>query len=406
MSQRQKTLTIKRRFEPYWYLIAVMLALGAGLFIYHQVTDLTPDRVAFHISSFNFDVFWYGVIIVTGIGLGTYVTSKVAANKADWVFQKHVPSSVQALPISKLSLPKEISKALAKRKVSSMGQLLFEWGLDPGRLGLNKAGREFVEKQLNKMPKIESDWLEDAPWRQWNPDYVWSGVAWCLAFGVVGARLYHILTPSPSMAEIGINSAADYFRNPLQLVNLRNGGLGIYGALVGGALGIIVFTKRHRLSAIAWTDLAVVGLALGQSIGRWANFINQELYGSPSSLPWAITIEPAHRLPEYINIARFHPTFLYASIWSFITFLVLLWLSKNKRESMLKGDLTALYLIMFSFGRIVTELFRLDSRMVNIPGVKLEIPVATLIAITIIVILGITLIWRHTKRENLVHESS
>lgn len=406
MSQRKKALNSKRRIEPYWYLIAVMLALGAGLFIYHQVTDLTPDRVAFRISIFNFDVFWYGVIIVTGIALGTYVTSKVAANRADWVFQKHVPSSVQALPITKLSLPKEISKALAKRKVSSMGQLVFEWGLNPDRLGLNKAGRELVEKQLTRLPEIKSEWLEDAPWHQWNPDYVWSGVAWSLAFGVVGARLYHILIPSPSMANIGINSAADYFRNPLQLVNLRNGGLGIYGALVGGALGIVVFTKRHRLSTIAWTDLAVVGLALGQSIGRWANFINQELYGSPSNLPWAITIDPAHRLPEYIDFARFHPTFLYASIWSFITFLVLLWLAENKHESLLKGDLTALYLIMFSLGRIFTELFRLDSRLADIPGLKLEIPVATLIAITIIVILGITLIWRHAKRRNRAQESS
>jgi phosphatidylglycerol:prolipoprotein diacylglycerol transferase len=406
MSQRLKTLTNKRRAEPYWYLIAVMLALGAGLFIYHQVTDLTPDRVAFHISSFNFDVFWYGVIIVTGIALGTYVTSKVVAKRADWIFQKHVPKSVQALSITKLSLPKEISRALTKRNVSSMGQLVFEWGLNPGRLGLNKAGRELVEKKLTRLPKIKSEWLEDAPWRQWNPDFVWSGVAWCLAFGVVGARFYHILTPSPSMADIGINSAVDYFRNPLQLINLRNGGLGIYGALVGGALGIILFTKRHRLSAIAWTDLAVVGLALGQSIGRWANFINQELYGSPSNLPWAITIDPAHRLPEYINFARFHPTFLYASIWSFITFLVLLWLAQNKRESILQGDLTALYLIMFSFGRIVTELFRLDSRLANIPGLKLEIPVATLIAITIIVILGITLIWRHVKRRNRAQKSS
>ena len=406
MSQSLRAFTVKRRVEPYWYLIAVMLALGAALFIYHQVTDLTPDRVAFHISSFNFDVFWYGVIIVTGIGLGSYVTSKVAADRADWVFQKHVPASVQVRPITKLSLPEEISRALTKRKVSSMGHLVFEWGLNPGRLGLNKAGRKLVEKQLTRLPEIKTEWLEEAPWRQWNPDHVWSGVAWCLVFGVVGARLYHILAPSPSMAALGINSAADYLRNPLQLVNLRNGGLGIFGALVGGALGIIFFTKRQRLSAIEWTDLAVVGLALGQSIGRWANFINQELYGSPSNLPWAITIDPAHRLPEFINFARFHPTFLYASIWSFITFLVLLWLAGSKRESMLKGDLTALYLIMFSFGRIMTELFRLDSRLANIPGIKLEIPVATLVAITIIVVLGITLIWRHAKRRIRAQKSS
>ena len=93
------------------------------------------------------------------------------------------------------------------------------------------------------------------------------------------------------MAQIGISSVTDYFRNPMQLINLRNGGLGIYGAIAGGALGIIVYTRRNHLSAIEWADLAVVGLSLGQAIGRWANFFNQELYGGPTDLPWGITIE-------------------------------------------------------------------------------------------------------------------
>ena len=397
MSQAQKNLTKLRRVEPYWYVITVLIILAAALFIYHQVTDFTPDRVAFRISSFNFDVFWYGVIIVSGIALGTFVTSKVAIGRAEWEYKKHVPPRIQAQPISKLDLPNEIMEAFKKHNVSTLGQVIFEWGLNPQRLGLNKEGRELVYKHLIDHPKIKSEWLDEAPWRQWNPDYVWSGVAWCLAFGIIGARLYHILTPSPSMAEIGIHSAADYFRNPLQLVNIRNGGLGIYGALAGGALGIFAFTRRHRLSAIAWTDLAVIGLALGQSIGRWANFINQELYGRPSTLPWSITIDPAHRLPEFFDFSSFHPTFLYASIWSFITFLTLLWLSSNKRDSLLKGDLTAIYLIMFSFGRIITELFRLDSRLVDIPLLNLEIPVATSIAVILILVLGSFLVWRHAK---------
>lgn len=406
MSQTQKNLTKLRRVEPYWYVIALLAVLGLALFLYHQSTNFTPDRVAFRISSFNFDVFWYGVIIVSGIALGTFVTSKVAVRRAEWEYQKHVPSKIQAQRVNKLKLPPEILKAFRKNKVSTFGQLIFEWGLDPGRLGLNKQGREIVYKRLSNQPNIKSEWLDEAQWRQWNPDYVWSGVAWALAFGIVGARLYHVLTPSPSMAEIGINSAADYIRNPLQLVNLRNGGLGIFGALAGGALGIFAFTMRQKLSAIAWTDLAVIGLALGQSIGRWANFINQELYGRPSTLPWAITIDPGHRLPEYIDFARFHPTFLYASLWSFATFLVLLWLANNKRESLLRGDLTAIYLIMFSFGRVITELFRLDSRLTTIPLIRLEIPVATLIAIILIVGLGFLLLWRHAKYRNRKQEIS
>jgi phosphatidylglycerol:prolipoprotein diacylglycerol transferase len=196
------------------------------------------------------------------------------------------------------------------------------------------------------------------------------------------------------MAQIGINSVADYLRNPMQLINLRNGGLGIYGAIAGGALGIIAYTRRHHLSAIEWADLAVVGLSLGQAIGRWANFFNQELYGRPSDLPWAITIE--HPLPEFANFSRFHPTFLYASVWSLVTFIALLWLARNKRETLLKGDLMAIYLIMFSFGRIVMELFRLDSRDFEIFGIETGVPVATVVSVLIVISMVAWLIWRHT----------
>jgi phosphatidylglycerol:prolipoprotein diacylglycerol transferase len=203
------------------------------------------------------------------------------------------------------------------------------------------------------------------------------------------------------MAQFEIYSAVDYFRNPMQLINLRSGGLGIYGAIAGGALGIIVYTRRHHLSAIEWADLAVVGLSLGQAIGRWANFFNQELYGRPTDLPWGITIE--HPLPGYGDFSTFHPTFLYVSIWSLVTFIALLWLARNKRETLLKGDLMAIYLIMFSLGRIVMELFRLDSRVFQIFGFDTGMPVATVVSLLIVISMVAWLIWRHTgtrtKRE-------
>ena len=84
-------------------------------------------------------------------------------------------------------------------------------------------------------------WMDDPVWRSWNPEYVWTGVIWCIVFGVIGARLYHVFTPSPSMAAFGIESPADYFRNPEQLINVRNGGLGIYGGIVGGLIGLLLF---------------------------------------------------------------------------------------------------------------------------------------------------------------------
>ncbi|MEZ4515473.1 MAG: prolipoprotein diacylglyceryl transferase [Chloroflexota bacterium] len=159
-----------------------------------------------------------------------------------------------------------------------------------------------------------------SPWRQWNPDHVWNALILILILGVIGARLYHVLTPSPSMQAVGIYTALDYFRNPNQLLNIRNGGLGIFGAILGGLLGLLIYARRNHLSMLGWSDLAVVGLALGHAIGRWGNFFNQELYGRPTSVPWAITIDPVYRLPGYGSFSTFHPAFLYESIWNLLTF--------------------------------------------------------------------------------------
>jgi phosphatidylglycerol:prolipoprotein diacylglycerol transferase len=197
------------------------------------------------------------------------------------------------------------------------------------------------------------------------------------------------------MAEFGINSALDYFRNPQQLINLRNGGLGIYGGIVGALVGLAVYCRRNRISLIGWADLGAVGLALGQAIGRWGNFFNQELYGRPTSLPWAIRIDPLHRLTGYTEFERFHPAFLYASLWSLITFVILLWLIRKRGEKLYNGDLTAVYLLMFAVGRILLELVRLDSRTFSIGSLDLGLPVATIISIIIVLAMAALLVRRH-----------
>jgi phosphatidylglycerol:prolipoprotein diacylglycerol transferase len=197
------------------------------------------------------------------------------------------------------------------------------------------------------------------------------------------------------MAEQGISSALDYFRNPMQLINIRSGGLGIYGAIAGGALGVFLYTRRQRVSAIAWADLAVVGLALGQFVGRWGNFFNQELYGKPTDLPWAVHIDPMFRLNDYINYETFHPAFLYESLWSLLTFLVLLTLARRYRNKLQVGDLTALYLVFYAVGRTLLELVRLDSRTLSLAGIDLGLPVATLVSIIIAIPMAGLLIYRH-----------
>ncbi len=229
----------------------------------------------------------------------------------------------------------------------------------------------------------------------WNPEHVWNGLIWCLIPAVIGARLYHVLTPSPSMAAVGIASPLDYFRNPYQLFNLRNGGLGIYGGIVGGALGLWLYTWRRQLDGVTWADLAVIGLALGQAVGRWGNFFNQELYGRPTNLPWAVTIEPPYRLPTYADVARFHPAFLYESLWNFGVFLLLLWL--YRRRQLLRGELTGLYLILYAVGRVLLETVRLDSRTTGIGGFKL--PTATLVSLLLALVVAAALAWRRLRHD-------
>lgn len=384
----------KLQVEPYWYIIGLFIVAAAILFINHLVSGETPDRVALTIAIFNFDIFWYGVILVAGIALGAYVSSRLARERAELDFREEVPTNLRRTPISALDLPQDIENHLRKSGIGTLGAVLYQWGLNSQIIGLKKPQNEKLLESLTTQDGVNEQWLVDAPWRQWNPDYVWSGVVWVLIFGVVGARIYHILTPSPSMAEIkGINSAWDYFQNPQMLFDLRSGGLGIYGAVIGGLLGIIVFAKRQRISAIAWSDLAVVGLSLGQVIGRWGNFFNQELYGGPTNLPWAIKID--HPLPGFEQFEMFHPAFLYASLWSLLTFIILLRLARKHRQRLYTGDITAAYFLLFAIGRILLELVRLDSRSFVIGGLDLGLPVATVVSIVIGVAMAALLLWRH-----------
>jgi phosphatidylglycerol---prolipoprotein diacylglyceryl transferase len=385
----------KRKIEVYWIPIIAFLVVSLGIYVYHLISGWMPGRAALHISAFNFDIYWYGVIIISGVVLGTHVTSRLAKERAIRVFEEQVPASVRLGPVSDLSLPDEISTAFAKRGYETIGDILLQWGFNQGQLGLNSAGQKVVADVLVSHPHIKAVWLENAPWRIWNPDYAWSGIIWILIFAIIGARIYHILTPSPSMAEIGINSFADYLRNPLQLINLRTGGLGIYGGIAGGAIGLLIYTNRQRIPTIGWADLGVIGVALGQSVGRWGNFFNQELYGGPSNLPWAVHIDPAYRLTAYTDIAYYHPAFLYESLWSLMSFLVLLTLARRYHRRLQTGDLMAMYLVLYAAGRILLEFIRLDSRTVSLAGFELGVPVATVVSIVVAAPMALLLLWRH-----------
>jgi phosphatidylglycerol:prolipoprotein diacylglycerol transferase len=212
-----------------------------------------------------------------------------------------------------------------------------------------------------------------------EPKYIWDGLTWAIIPGLIGARLYHILTPSPAS---GLTTQY-YLENPLQMLAIWNGGLGIYGGIVGGIIGIWLFARRHKQPLWRWLDLVAPSMAIGQAIGRWGNFVNQELYGAPSDLPWAIYIAPGNRLSGYTEFERFHPLFLYESLWMLGTALILIGLAQRLHAQGRHGDLTLLYIISYAVIRFLLDFLRLDSH--GIQG----IPALTTAQIVSLVAIGV-----------------
>ncbi len=197
-----------------------------------------------------------------------------------------------------------------------------------------------------------------------DPERVWDGMVWVLIGGIIGARLWHILTPPPSMVAQGITTYF-YLTHPLNAIATWEGGLGVPGAVIGGALALYLFCRRNHLSFPMWIDLAAPGVALGQAIGRWGNFVNQELYGKPTNLPWAIPIDAAHRIPGYEAYERFHPLFLYESLWNLGLLGLLLFIERRYPGRLKPGDVFLVYLIGYPVGRFLLEFLRLDASQVG-----------------------------------------
>jgi len=212
-----------------------------------------------------------------------------------------------------------------------------------------------------------------------DPDLVWDAFLWILIGGIIGARLWHILLPSQSDAAKGLTTMF-YFTHPLDALSIWKGGLGIPGAVIGGILMLYIYCRRKKMSFSLWADIATPGLALGQAIGRWGNFVNQELYGKPSDLPWAIYIDPANRLPAFKSIERYHPLFLYESLWNLFNMFLLLWLDNRFSKRLKDGDLFLTYLVMYPSGRFLLDFLRLD--VAKVGGINANQTIMLIIAIS------------------------
>ena len=217
-------------------------------------------------------------------------------------------------------------------------------------------------------------WLatREAKRRGHNPDIVWDMLIYLMIGGIIGARIWHVFTPTPNI--LVRDSITGHMVNPyfaggtihiLDILAIWKGGLGIPGAVIAGAIVLYFYSKANGLNFAEWTDIIAPSLALGQGIGRWGNYFNQELYGAPTNLPWKIFIDPAHRLPAYANVEYYHPLFFYESLWNFFNLFLLLWISRRYADRLRTGDVFLIYLIVYPIGRFFLDFLRLDAAMVG-----------------------------------------
>lgn len=204
--------------------------------------------------------------------------------------------------------------------------------------------------------------------------------------GFIGARVYHVVTNWNFYGEQPFS----------EVFAVWNGGLAIYGAVAGGFLGVLLFSWFRGINPLILADAAAPGMILGQAIGRWGNYFNQELFGRPSDLPWAIQIAPENRPLGYADAETFHPTFLYESLWNLLVFFVLLYVARRFADRLKAGDVALLYVALYSTGRFLVELLRIDPAFIIGESARGNLFVAVILAIGFALVLFL----RHSGGSN------
>ncbi len=203
-----------------------------------------------------------------------------------------------------------------------------------------------------------------------DPEYVWDGLIWAIPAGIIGARLWYC-------ANVTLGGSSYYLDDPTRIIRMWEGGLHFYGAVLFGGLAAFIYFRVKGLDFWLLLDSVAPALLIGQAIVRPANFINQELYGPPTDLPWGIRIEGAHRIPPWTDLGRypveatrFHPTFAYEMVWNLLAAALLLWLARRLTSKLKPGALFAGWLILEGAGRFWLEWFRPDQP--RLPGTEIS----------------------------------
>lgn len=207
---------------------------------------------------------------------------------------------------------------------------------------------------------------------------------WAVPFGIVGGRIYHVITD----AQLYFGAGA----NPIDALKIWQGGLGIWGAIAFGAVGAWIGANRAGVRMAPLADVLAPGIVLAQAIGRWGNYFNQELFGSPTSLPWGLEIDLRYRPSGFEQFETFHPTFIYESIWAILVAIILI--TVERRWQVNNGRIFLLYVALYSFGRLFIEQLRIDP-VNEAAGFRLN----TFTAATLVLIFAV---WFVRRRNNSI----
>jgi phosphatidylglycerol:prolipoprotein diacylglycerol transferase len=211
-------------------------------------------------------------------------------------------------------------------------------------------------------------WIADREIRRrgGDGDIIWDGIFWVILAAIVGARLWYVIN-------VTLGGSRQYIDNPVSIFRIPEGGLHIFGGFIFGLIAAYIYARRKKIDLLLILDSLAPALLIGQAVARPANFINQELYGPPTDLPWGISIAPENRIPPWNDFAqypeattRFHPTFAYEMIWNILAASLLMWISRKYEDKMKPGAIFAGWLILAGVGRVIIESFRPDQP--RIPG--------------------------------------
>jgi prolipoprotein diacylglyceryl transferase len=244
---------------------------------------------------------------------------------------------------------------------------------------------------------IVAIWIGERRWaaRGGKRGQVGDIAIWAVPFGLVGGRLYHVITDYKLYFGPG--------RDPVAALYVWQGGLGIWGAIALGGVGAWIGCRRAGIKLPPLADALAPGIAVAQALGRWGNWFNQELFGKPTTLPWGLKIDTNHRPAGYEQYATFQPTFLYESLWDLGTAGLVVWADRRFRLG--HGRAFALYVMAYTAGRAWIEYLRIDPvQESNVFGLRLNVWTSLLVFIGALVFF-VVCARRHPGREESVYRS-